>query len=152
MNRTNARFPAREQLEESKMSNSDQERENIDRVRRGFEAFATGDMATLSELFEERALWHEEPTGVLTGDYHGRDAILGFFGQLHQETAGTLRVTPATMAASGDKVFVQVEASGERAGRSLRARQVLVFTLGGGRVREVQMFTADFLATQAFWS
>lgn len=134
------------------MSTTDQERENIDRVRRGFDAFAKGDMATLTELFEERALWHAEPTGILKGDYHGREAILAFFGQLHQETAGTVRSTPATMAASGDKVFVETEVSGERAGRSLRARQVLVFTLGGGSVREVQVFSGDYSATQVFWA
>ena len=124
----------------------------MDLVRRGFEAFGKGDMATLTELFEERALWHEEPAGVLTGDYHGRDAILGFFGQLHQESAGTFRPTITTIAAAGDKVFVETEARGERAGRSLRARQVLVFTLGGGRVHEVHLFNADYSAIQAFWS
>jgi len=134
------------------VSTTDAGRENIANIRRGFEAFAAGDMAALSELFEENAVWHGERTGILEGDYHGRDAIFAVFGQLHQETAGTFRSTPIDMAASGDKVFVQTEVTGERRGRSLRVGQVLIFTLAGGRVREVQIFNDDYSTSQAFWA
>jgi ketosteroid isomerase-like protein len=32
--------------------------DNADLVRRGYAAFSTGDMATLSELFASDAVWH----------------------------------------------------------------------------------------------
>ena len=133
------------------MTATETERNNIESIERGFKAFAAGDMVALSELFEESVLWHSQPAGVLPGEYRGRDATFTMFGQLHEMTGGTFRSTPVAMAASGHKVFVQTEATGERSGRSLRASQVLIFTLSGGRVSEVQLFSGNHAAEDAFW-
>jgi ketosteroid isomerase-like protein len=130
----------------------DLEKDNIGLVRDGFRAFAAGDMAALGGLFDANAAWHSQPTGILIGEYQGRDAIFAMFGKLHQETAGTFRSTPIAMAATGDKVFVQTETTGERHGRSLRGGEVLVFTVADGRVREVRIFTGDYAALQTFWA
>lgn len=43
-------------------------------VRRGYEAFNTADMETLTELFDESASWHTPGRGSLAGDHQGRDA------------------------------------------------------------------------------
>jgi uncharacterized protein len=134
------------------MTTTDIGTSNIELVRKGFEAFAAGNMAALGELFDANATWHSIKVGVIGGDYRGRDAIFAMFGQIHQETAGTFRSTPGTMAASGDKVFVQTEVSGERKGRKLKDAEVIVFTLAGGRVREVHLYNQDYPAALAFWS
>lgn len=134
------------------MSNSEVERDNIGLVRRGFEAFGAADMAKLAELFDAGCVWHAQPSGILNGEYRGRDEIFAMFAQLHQETTGTFRSTPTTMAASGDKVFVQAEMTGERHGTSLRTGEVIVFTIGQGRVREVHIYLANHTETAAFWS
>jgi uncharacterized protein len=134
------------------MSTIDVEKDNIGLVRDGFRAFAAGDMAALAGLFDANAAWHSQPTGILKGEYQGRDAIFAMFGQLHQETSGTFRSTPIAMAATDDKVFVQTETMGERHGRSLRGGEVLVFTIADGRVREVRLFLKDYSATQTFWA
>jgi uncharacterized protein len=125
---------------------------NIELVRKGFEAFGAGNMAALGELFDANATWHSAAAGILAGDYRGRDAIFAMFGLLHKETAGTFRSTPGAMAASGDKVFVQTEVSGERNGRKLEDGEVLVFTLREGRVREVHLYNEHYPAALAFWS
>ena len=134
------------------MSSTHVETDNIDRVRKGFEAFAASDVTTLSELFDSNAKWYGEPTGILTGDYDGRDAIFAMFAQVGQETSGTFRSIPSTMAASGDKVFVQCEVTGDRKGRKLHAGEVLVFTLADGRVREVRLYQADPAQGASFWA
>ena len=134
------------------MTSTHAEIDNIDRVKRGFEAFATSDMATLSELFDADARWRGEPTGVLMGNYDGRDAIFAMFAQVGQETAGTFRSIPSTIAASGDEVFVQCDVTGDRKGRKLKAAEVLVFTLGAGRVREVRLYQAEPAQVAAFWA
>jgi hypothetical protein len=46
--------------------------ENAAIVRRGYEAFNTGDMGTLTELFDESASWHTPGRGSLAGDHEGR--------------------------------------------------------------------------------
>jgi len=121
-------------------------------IRRGFEAFAAGDMAALTELFHADASWHSVPAGILSGSYRGRDAIFAFFGQTQQEAGGTFSATPLDMAVSGERVFVLSQDKAKRKGRTLDTSNVVVFTLAGGRVREVHQFFGDHPAEVAFWS
>lgn len=134
------------------MTSATTENQNIERVQKGFEAFAAADMATLSELFDADAVWRSEPIGILAGNYKGRDAIFAMFAQVGQETAGTFRSIPSTMAASGDKVFVQCDVTGDRKGCKLKADEVLIFTMVGGRVREVRLYQADSTQSATFWA
>ena len=45
--------------------------ENIALVRRGYDAFSSGDMATLGQLFAEDAVWNSPGTGVISGRERG---------------------------------------------------------------------------------
>jgi ketosteroid isomerase-like protein len=54
---------------------------NVAQVRKGYEAFGAGDLASLKELFHPDAVWNVPATGVITGNYRGRDAIFAFFAQ-----------------------------------------------------------------------
>ncbi len=126
--------------------------DNIDRVKKGFEAFAASDMATPNDIFDADARWRSEPTGILAGNYDGRHAIFAMFAQVGQETAGTFRSIPSTMAASGDKVFVQCDVTGDRKGRKLKADEVLIFRLADGRVREVRLYQAEAAQSAVFWA
>jgi len=128
------------------------EHDNVALVRRGFEAFGTGDMAALAELFHPDATWHAAPTGVLTGDYRGRDAIFASFAQLHGETGGTFESVPTLMASADGRVFVHANVSGRRKGRTLSSDEVIIFTLVDGTVRDVRIYVGDHDAQVAFWS
>jgi ketosteroid isomerase-like protein len=128
------------------------ETQNIAIVRRGYEAFAKGDIETLKALFAADANWHALPAGVLPGNYRGAQGILGFFGQLAHETQGTMRVEPVTMAASGDSVFVFQHITGTRKGKALDTQAVLIFTVANGVVTEAKEFPADYPTFSSFWS
>ena len=94
------------------MTASQSERDNLALVRRGFDAFATGDMAALTEPFAVDAVLKFVPTGVLAGNYRGRDQVFAWFGQLYQETNGTFRTTPTAFAnASALMMFIPHAAS-----------------------------------------
>jgi ketosteroid isomerase-like protein len=125
---------------------------NIASVRRGYDAFAAGDMATLTELFHPGAAWHVPAMGVFAGNYVGREAILAFFSQTYKEADGTFRAVPGVIAASGDRVFVQQRMTGKRQGRSLDSSAVVVFTLVDGQIREVDEYHGDYAASAAFWA
>jgi uncharacterized protein len=128
------------------------ESENIAVVRRGYEAFAKGDVATLKTLFAPNATWHATATGVLPGNYRGVQAILEFFGQVARETDGTARAELQTIAASGDHVFALHRNKGERKGKTIDEKSVLVFKLKNGVVTEVAEFFYDQPAEAQFWS
>lgn len=133
------------------MATTNVEQENVASVRRGFEAFTNHDMATLGELFYPDAKWRTAPTGVLEGDRAGRDSIFRMFAQLGTETQGSFSVRPLGFAASGDQVFVHASATGQRNGKTLTSDEILLFTLAGGKIRDVQLFVYDYPANVAFW-
>ena len=128
------------------------EARNIEVIRRGYEAFAKGDIETLKTLFAANASWNQIETGVLPGNYRGAQAILEYFGQLAHESQGTLRVEPQTMASSGDDVFVLERVTGARKGRTLDTMDVLVFRLNNSVVTEVTFFASNHPVYVQFWS
>ena len=65
--------------------------ENADLIRRGYEAFNSADMETLTEIFDESASWHTPGRSSLAGDHEGREATFAYFGQLGEQTGGNLQ-------------------------------------------------------------
>ena len=128
------------------------EAQNIEIMRRGYAAFANGDIETLKTLFSANANWNQTETGVLPGIYRAVNGILEYFGQLAHESQGSLRVEPQAMAASGDRVFVLERVTGTRKGKTLNTTDVLVFKLNNGVVTEVTNFPSNHPADVQFWT
>ncbi|MBV9906428.1 MAG: nuclear transport factor 2 family protein [Hyphomicrobiales bacterium] len=128
------------------------EAQNIAVVRRGYEAFAKGDIETLKTLFSPNAHWRQPEVGVLKGNYKGVPAILQFFGQLAQETQGSQHVEVHAIAASGDHVFVWERFTGKRKGQTLDTTEVVIFKLEKGIVTEAINFQSDYPTVAKFWS
>jgi len=126
--------------------------ENAELVRRGYQAFIAGDMATLNELFAEDAVWHVPGTGELSGTKQGREAIMGFFGELMTRSGGTLKVTMQDVIGGEDHTIGLNANHAERNNKVLDQDSVLVFHLRDGRVSEVKQFFEDTAATDEFWA
>ena len=110
--------------------------ENAATIRRGYEAFNSGDLQTLMELLAEDVVWHCGGRARFTGDKRGRDATLAYFGQLGELTGNTFRAELHDVAASEEHGVGIQRNTGERAGRALNLRTVLVFHLRDGKVVE----------------
>ena len=52
---------------------------NEDLIRQGYDAFSSGDMDTLRELFHPDIVWHASGRSQLAGDHQGVDTVLGLF-------------------------------------------------------------------------
>ncbi len=126
---------------------------NEDLARRGYAAFAAGDMATLDDLFADDIVWHVSGRGPLSGDYEGKEAVIAYFGRLAQETGGNFRIELHDMLANDEHVVALTAASGERQGRSLdNARGVQVFHIRDGKVTESWFHSGDQYADDEFFS
>jgi ketosteroid isomerase-like protein len=79
---------------------------NVDTARAAYEAFSSGDMATLAGQFAENAEWHTSDALPNGGTDKGRDAILENFGRIPQYWS-EFSVTPEDFIDGGDKVVVQ---------------------------------------------
>jgi ketosteroid isomerase-like protein len=126
---------------------------NEDLIRRGFEAFSTGDMDTLrNEIFAPDVIYHVPGRSQLSGDYTGIDEVLGFFGKLFELTGGTFRVELHDVLANNEHGIALSPATGEREGKSLQDNGVLVFHFKDGRTSEVWLHPTDQHATDEFFS
>ena len=127
--------------------------ENAAIVRRGYEAFNTGDIETLNEIFDESAVWHTPGRTSLGGDHEGREATFAYFGRLGQETGETFRAELGHLLADEDDYVVGVQRiRAERQGKSLDVANCIVFRLEDGRVVEVSEHFDDLYAWDEFWS
>jgi ketosteroid isomerase-like protein len=126
---------------------------NEDLARRGYAAFAAGDMATLDDLFADDIVWHVGGRGPLSGDHEGKEAVMAYFGRLAQETGGNFRIELHDMLANDEHVVALTAASAERQGKSLdNARGVQVFHIRDGKVTESWFHSGDQYADDEFFS
>ncbi|MCW2952941.1 MAG: hypothetical protein JWQ48_2111 [Conexibacter sp.] len=126
--------------------------ENVAALRRAYEAFNTADMKTLSEVFDESAVWHLPGRSSLANDYQGREAIFAYFGRLGQETGGTFRAELEHLLADDDRVVGIQRSTAERGGKHLDVGDCIVFELKDGRVTDGREHFHDLYAWDEFWS
>jgi uncharacterized protein len=98
------------------------EHPDVERARRGYEAFAKGDLATLTELLASDAVWHVQAGRPLDGDYHGRDQVFGFLGRLAGETGGTFRLNVHDVLANDEHTAVLATLTATRGANRSRSR------------------------------
>jgi uncharacterized protein len=127
--------------------------ENVATMRRAYEAFNTGDIQTLTEVFDESAVWHLPGRSSFAQDYHGRDATLAYFGQLAEETGGTFRAELQHLTADDEGRVVGIQRStGDRNGKHLDVGDSIVFELKDGRITDGREHFHDLYAWDEFWS
>jgi uncharacterized protein len=127
--------------------------ENLAVMRRGYEAFNSGDMETLIEVFDEGLVWHLPGRSSMANDYKGRDATLAYFGQLAEKTGGTFRAELERLLADDDDRVVGIQRStAERDGKRLEVGNCIVFQLKDGRVTDGREHFHDLYAWDEFWS
>lgn len=121
-------------------------------VRRGFEAFTTGDIDTLLEIIADDAVQIMPGTNLIAGEHKGRNAILALYGRLSEETAGTLKVVLEATYAAGNNVVAIYRATATRNGRNLDRRNALVFEIEHGQAVRLTDMPDDLDAANIFWS
>ena len=125
--------------------------ENVDLARKGFEAFGAGDMATLDTIFADDAVWHSSGTGIVSGDFVGKQAVFGSFAVIPQETDSFSQDIHAVMA-DDDHTVALVNATATRRGATIEIAQVFVFHIDDGKVKEAWVTPFDQAAADEFWS
>jgi uncharacterized protein len=127
--------------------------QNVAILQRAYNAFNTGDIDTLTEIFDESAVWHLPGRSSMADDYQGRDATLAYFGLLAQKTGGTFRAELERLTADDDDRVVGIQRStADRDGQHLDVADCIVFTLKDGRVTEGREHFEDLYAWDEFWS
>jgi ketosteroid isomerase-like protein len=128
------------------------EHPNLQVMRRTLDAFGSGDVATLAQVFSKDVVWRVPGKSVLAKDYKGQEEVFGFFGRLMELTNGTFRVQSLDILANDTGgVFVD-RLTAERNGRTLDVRLLLHVAITRGQVVEgIDHFHQEHL-WDAFWA
>lgn len=125
---------------EGKMSAQD----NVALLKKGYAAFAAGDLDTLRGMFADDIVWHSGGNNsTLSGDYKGIDETFGLFGTLFQETGGTFRNEIQHILADDDYAAAMVEMHAERNGKTFDGQGMNLFRMEDGKVKEAWVFGRD---------
>jgi len=128
------------------------EHPNVALTRRGYDAFARGDLAALAGLIAEDVIWHVAPPGPLSGTYRGREEVFRFFGDLARETDGTFRLDVHDVLASDRHSVALCTMTASRGGKSLKVPVANIGRMRDGKITEFWTATAEPQATVTFWS
>jgi uncharacterized protein len=128
------------------------EHPNVTRIRDGYAAFAKGDFAVLNDLFAEDVTWHEAGRSQIAGEYRGREAVFGHFGNVMGITEGSFQLDLHAVFADDEHGVALVTGTARRGGRSITFKAADVMHLRDGRVVEFWTTTTDQYAFDDFFS
>jgi ketosteroid isomerase-like protein len=122
-------------------------------VRRGYEAFNSGDLTRLTELLGDDVAWHIPGRSTLAGDVVGREAVFARLGRYRAETGGTFRTDLKRLLTDENGRVIGIHRSlAERAGKRLDVYGCIVFELENGRIVDGREHIYDLTAWDVFWS
>ena len=97
------------------------EHPDVTLVKRGYEAFNSADIATLTELIADDAVQTMVGDNLVSGEFKGRDNILGMYAKLGELTNGTYAVEIEQTFTDGNGTVVVVHRqTAERDGQAPR--------------------------------
>ena len=117
--------------------------ENVDTLKRGYEAFNSGDVETLTGLFAEDVRWEgstdERVPGA--GTFDGRDGALQALGEA-ASAFESITSTPDEFIEDGDTVVVLGHTEGRtKAGKDVKVPFVHVWRMSDGVIGRGQLLT-----------
>ena len=111
-----------------------EQQDNIEVIKKGYDAFISGDVETVMALFDDNIEWVQPGNSTISGTYHGKGEV-GRYMQLLGEKNPTVKVRQ--LLADGDTVVALTEVSvGED-----RAHDADVFTVKAGKTTRVEVHT-----------
>lgn len=127
--------------------------ENVELVKKGYEAFGRGDIETLLGLFAEDIEWTvpATPGAPFGGAIKGRDAVGSFFQSL-AEAEDFQEFAEQDYIAQDDRVVVtgRSKAVVKATGRTVALEWVHLFTVEDGKVQKFVEFFDTAAASEAY--
>jgi ketosteroid isomerase-like protein len=149
----NRKRPRGSELKEDPPMSTTAQHANVERARRAYQAFANADLQAVSDILADNIVWHVAGGGVISGEYKGKDAVLGFFMKLAQETGGTFKSDVHDILANDQHTVALVNNSAERNGKRLEWNAANIsHTDPEGLVTEFWAFVEEPRIVEEFFS
>ncbi len=122
-------------------------------VKKGFAAFAAGDLATLNEVIADDVVWVAENAGVLSGRYEGKPAVFANWALIPAETQGTFQQEVVEVFGDDHVVVAVTEVTADRLGKRLdKNREAFIFVIKNGQVSEGRTIASNPETRSDFWA
>ena len=108
-----------------------QEEQNIELIKKGYEAFNAGDGDTVMSLFDDNIEWIQPGDSTISGTFRGKQEVAELFGRMGEKQTS---VTGDRFLADGDLVVVLGQST--IAGETTDLAQVI--TVRNGKAVHVQ--------------
>jgi len=119
------------------------EHPNVERLRRGYEAYGRGDLATLRGMFADTITLHFLGHTQLSGAYNGLSEVLGYFERV-REIGGAFSFEVHDLLADDEHGVALLAGTAERTGERIEQKVVHVLHLNAdGKVTEWWNFWED---------
>ena len=122
--------------------------ENIEVAREAIAAWNAGDIERLRELYDPDAIARPLAGGPERGPFVGRDEIMGYFGRL-RDAFDRDSIVVSDYRSTDDRVVVLVAWKAAGHGPAIDTEMAFVYTIRGGRVRELDTFRGHDDALEA---
>ncbi|MCW2655318.1 MAG: uncharacterized protein QOE41_2077 [Mycobacterium sp.] len=124
---------------------SNQTEQNIQVVKKGYEAFAAGDFDTVMSLFDDNIEWVQPGNSAISGIHHGKGELSQFLARLSEQPT---TATPRRFLADGDMVVALTDVTvGDE-----RGQDADVFTLRSGKTVRIEVHTDTALMERIYGS
>lgn len=131
-------------------TNATADHPNVVIIKRYYEAYSKGDVATVREIFAPDIIWRIPGHHPLSGPKRGPDEVLAFFEQLAK---ANFKAEVLFLGGNDEYVVDCHRGYGTYGNAKLDILWCLVFRIENGRIAEVTNFAGDQHAADAFfWS
>jgi len=114
-------------------------------------AMASGDVAAGTTYFAPDVTYSVPGNNLLSGEFHGPEQVMEYFGKLMQLTGGTYRITHMQWLVNGDQVLLATVNQATIGNRSLTWDEGILFEFKNGKKQRIVLFQADQDAVDAFY-
>lgn len=121
-------------------------------VRKAYEDFAQGNIASVFAVFDAGITWHVPGHSPLSGDYTGHDQIGGFFQRTMELSGGTFSIDVHNVLSENDLVVVLVTVKAERNRLSALFPEIHVWRMKNGKATDFREYQGDEQREDRFWS
>jgi ketosteroid isomerase-like protein len=128
------------------------EHPNTALLRRGYDAYAKGDMATLTEMLSADVVWHAPGNNPFSGEHRGRDAVFAMFARTAALSGGTHRIELHDVLANDEHAVALIRETASRQGKELDLLETAVYHISNGKATEAWAFLYDQRASDEFWT
>jgi ketosteroid isomerase-like protein len=121
-------------------------------VRQYFDALVAKDFAAVAASLADDIVWHQPGENRFSGVHRGSDAVNAMIGGMMTVSEGTFELgLTADPMANGDLVAASIHFGAKRDGAEMSLDGIDVLRVGGGKITEVWLYSADQKAEDAFW-